>query len=349
MRSAFAQATTSNAGQRAAEQISISVDGLQAKLDGWVDGFFALLPNIAVAAVVLGVFWVFGGLTRRSFNRWAVAHQRENLGEVLGGFLRLALIIAGGLLATTIVLPSLNPGDLVAGLGVGSVAIGFAFKDILQNWLAGVLLLLRQPFRPGDQIVINGFEGTVDHIEARVTAIRTYDSRMVLVPNSDVYTNAVVVNTAFAKSRSQYDVGIGYGDDIRAARGIILDAIGGLESVEADPAPEVLVTDLAASQVVLRVFWWSDPRRYDRVHTSSRVVEAIKYALDEAGIDMPFETQVHLLHDQTDELDGRRGKQREGWPAPRGAAPRPRFEALSRQDRPEAGRGERAGGANAAD
>ncbi|MXP62145.1 mechanosensitive ion channel family protein [Roseomonas sp. M0104] len=334
MPDAFAQALPSGAGSSAAEQISASVDGLQAKLEGWLDGLIVLLPNIIVAALVLGLFWLFGSITQRSFNHWAVARRRENLGAVLGGFLKLALIIAGGLLAITIVLPSLNPGDLVAGLGVGSVAIGFAFKDILQNWLAGVLILLRQPFRPGDQIVINGFEGTVEHVEARVTAIRTYDSRMVLVPNSDVYTNAVLVNTAFAKSRSQFDVGIGYGDDIRTARGVILKAIHGLEGVEAEPAPEVLVQDLAAYQVALRIFWWSDPRRHDRIHTRSRVVEAVKYALDGAGIDMPFETQVHLLHDQTDELDGRRGKQREGWPAPSGQTQRPRFEALRPEARP---------------
>ena len=210
------------------------------------------------------------------------------------------------------------------GLGFGSVAVGFAFKDILQNWLAGVLILLRQPFRPGDQIVVEGYEGLVDHIETRVTAIRTYDGRLALIPNSDVYANAVIVNTAFDKRRSQYDVGIGYGDNTDQAKSVILAAVKSVEGVESDPAPDVLIVDLAASWVTLRPRWWTNSRRADVVQVKSRIVEAIKAALDDAGIDMPFETVVQLFHDQTDEMDGVRGAQREGWPKPKDADARPR-------------------------
>ena len=238
--------------------------------------------------------------------------------------MKAAVIAAGALLALTIVLPSVKPVDLLAGLGIGSVAIGFAFKDILQNWLAGVLILLRQPFRTGDQIVVNGYEGSVDHIETRVTAIRTYDGRMVLIPNSDVYTNAVIVNTAFEKRRSQYDVGIGYGDNTAKAKEVMLAAVKSVEGVEKDPAPEVLVVDLAASWVTLRPRWWTNSLRTDVVHVQSRVIEAIKTALDKHGIDMPFETVVQLFHDQTEETDGLRGDQREGWPKVADADTRPR-------------------------
>lgn len=103
---------------------------------------------------------------------------------------------------------------LFVGLGVSSVAIGFAFKDILQNGLAGLLILLRQPVEVGDQIVINSFEGTVERIETRATIIRTYDGQRVVVPNGDSYTKAVQVKTANDKRRSQYDMGLGYGDGI---------------------------------------------------------------------------------------------------------------------------------------
>ena len=82
-------------------------------------------------------------------------------------------------------------------LGIGSVAIGFAFRDILQNFLAGILLLVTQPFRIGDQIVASNYEGTVEDIQTRATFIRTYDGRHVVVPNADLFTDTVVVNTAF--------------------------------------------------------------------------------------------------------------------------------------------------------
>ena len=124
---------------------------------------------------------------------------------------------AAALVACVIVFPSVNPADALATLGIGSVAVGFAFKDILQNLFAGVLLLLRRPFRRGDQIVVKDYEGTVEHIESRATHIKTYDGRRVIIPNSDIYTSPVTVNTAFPIRRDQFDVGIGYGDDVDLA------------------------------------------------------------------------------------------------------------------------------------
>jgi len=216
-----------------------------------------------------------------------------------------------------IIFPSIKPADLLSTLGIGSIAIGFAFKDILQNWLAGLLILIRQPFTTGDQIVVSGYEGTVQHIEARATLIKTYDGRLVVIPNADVYSKAVTVNTAFEKRRSEYAFGIGYGDDIGRATQVILGALATVEGVEKDPAPDVLPWELGASSVDIKVRWWTDSRRSNVVLVRSRVVGALKTALSEAGIDLPFPTQTVLLHDQTEEADGDRARQREGWPAPK--------------------------------
>ncbi len=344
----YAQAATTDADPTAvlatapdtvAEAVPIDPAFIYAKIESWVVGFQRLLPNIAVALVILLIFVLVAWIVRRSFNAWATRHDRANLGDVLGSFLRWIIILAGLLVAMTIVIPSLRPGDLIAGLGIGSVAIGFAFKDILQNWLAGLLLLIRQPFRPGDQIVVSGYEGTVRRVETRATIIQTYDGRRVIVPNADVYSSAVVVNTAHATRRSEYDVGIGYGDSIDGARSVILAALAEIDGIEGKPAPEVLVWDLGASSVLLRVRWWTHSIRTDVVHVRAAVLEAVKKALDKAGIDMPFETQVLLWHDQTEDLDGKRGKQREGWPTrPDGEQPRPARtvadpQAADREDR----------------
>ncbi|WAJ29554.1 mechanosensitive ion channel family protein [Antarcticirhabdus aurantiaca] len=296
------------------EAVRVDPAFVLSKVETWIVGFQRLLPNILVAlvlfAVVFGIAWV----VERSFRRWADKHDRSNLGAVLGSFVKWVILLVGGLLALTIVIPSLNPGDLIAGLGIGSVAIGFAFKDILQNWLAGLLILIQRPFGVGDQIVVNGYEGTVEWIETRATIIAMYDGRRVIIPNADVYSNAVTVNTARPTRRSQYDVGIGYGDDVEAARAAILDAMRSVHGIEADPKPEVLVWDLAGSSVNLRVRWWTNSKRTSVVHVQAAVLEAIKGALDSVGIDMPYPTQVVLFHDQTEETDGIRGEQREGWP-----------------------------------
>ncbi|MEP6889727.1 MAG: mechanosensitive ion channel domain-containing protein, partial [Nitrospirota bacterium] len=184
--------------QDASQTIDVEVGVLMERLESWGDGAIRLLPNIVVGVVLLALFYGLGVLARTLIQKRMAGRLRENLGEVLSGLVKWALVLLGFLLAATTVLPSLNPGDLVAGLGVSSVAIGFAFKDILQNWLAGLLILLRQPFAVHDQIEVNGYEGTVERIETRATIIKTYDGQRIVIPNSHIYTNAVLVKTAHA-------------------------------------------------------------------------------------------------------------------------------------------------------
>lgn len=182
---------------------------------------------------------------------------------------------------------------------MSSVAIGFAFKDIPQNWLAGVLLLIRQPFEVGDTIIVGSYEGSVEKIESRATIFRTYDGRKVVIPNADLYTDVVTVLTAYDFRRSEMDFGIGYSDDIDQAQQLILDTMSGLEGVELDPAPQVLPWSLDASWITLRARWWTSSKGGALLSTRSLVMKSVKKALDAAGIDIPFDTQVHLIKDTT--------------------------------------------------
>ncbi len=304
-----------SSNQDVPQEIDVDPGMIFEKLDSWVDGFIRLLPNIGVALLVILIFYgvgrVVGGIVRKS----ASSRDRKNLGEMLGSLIKYTIIITGVMLGLTVVVPSLNPGDLVAGLGVSSVAIGFAFKDILQNWLAGLLILIRQPFEIKDQIVVNDYEGSVEKIETRATIIKTYSGERIVIPNSEIYTNAVKVNTAHDSRRSQYDIGIGYGDDMEEAVKVLKKALTGIEGLDADKEVEVLPWDLAASWVTLRVRWWTKSQRSAVVKARVKVISAIKSALDKAKIDMPYETQVQLFHDQTETVDGNREAQREGWPA----------------------------------
>ena len=205
------------------------------------------------------------------------------------------------------------------------MAVGFAFRDILQNFLAGILILITEPFTLHDQIIFKDFEGTVEKIQTRATTIKTYDGRRIVIPNAELFTNSVTVNTAFDNRRLQYDIGIGYGDDIEAAKKIILDVLRNTEDVLLDPSPEALVVDLAASTINIRARWWiNPPRRADALDTQDRVLTAINNQLVAQGIDLPYPTQQILFHDQTEETDGDRTRQREGWPAALKNNPQPR-------------------------
>ena len=295
-------------------EIDVSAASVWETLDNMVDTVVERLPFIVAGIVVFIAFYLLGMVVRRVIRKSTDKGTSDNLGRVLGRLAQWALIFLGLILAVAVIAPTITPGKLLASLGVGGVAIGFAFKDILQNFMAGLLILMREPFVIGDQIVSGDYEGTVESIETRATIIKTYDGRRVVIPNSQIYTNPVVVNTAHEYRRSQYDVGIGYGDDLREAAKVMLSTVKKVDGVLSDPAPEVLVVDLAGSSVNLRVRWWTKPERKSVINIQNEVLSAVKEALDDAYVDMPYPTQVVLLHDQTEETDGDRTRQREGWP-----------------------------------
>lgn len=303
-------------------EISLAWD----KVQGMINGFIILIPSIVLALIVFTIFlFVARGIKKLVKRVTSNRRHARNLGLVLGRLAQGATVLIGLFIALSIVIPSLKAGDLVQLLGISGVAIGFAFRDILQNFLAGILILLTEPFQINDQIVFKNFEGTVENIETRATTIKTYDGRRIVIPNSELFTNSIQVNTAFDCRRVQYDVGIGYGDDIDRAKQLILEAMHETQGVLKEPAPDALVVDLAGSSVNIRARWWiKPPRRADELYVQDRVLTAIKNKLTAHGIDLPFPTQQILFHDQTEETDGDRSRQREGWPAGKSEVPKPR-------------------------
>lgn len=299
-------------------------DALRA-LNGMVDGFVRRLPYLVAAVVVFCLFVFIARVTAGVIHRFADKRRKHrNLGYVLSRLSQGAIILLGLMIALVISIPSFQPGQLIQVLGLSTVAIGFAFRDVLQNFLAGIVILLTEPFRIGDQIKIDDFYGIVEDIQTRATNIRTFDRRRIVIPNSEFFTKSVVVMTAFKKRRIEHLVGIGYGDDIETAKRVILEILHGLEGVLDDPAPDVKVSDLAGSSVNLAVRWWISPsERTEEIDSRDKVLGAVKAALLAHGIDLPYSTHTVLFHDQTDQTDGDRSRQREGWPAGKGGAPKP--------------------------
>ncbi len=269
-------------------------DGLTLAMDtvhNWGLEFYERLPNLIAA---LGLFvlifilaYVVGKIVRASFKR----QQREDLGFLLADFAFWTLILFGILLTVTVIFPSIKPVDMFASLGLGSLAIGFAFKDILQNWFSGLLILLRMPFRRGDQVKIGDAEGTVNRIEPRATIIRTYDGRDMVIPNTTVYTSLIEVNTSHELRRTEIDFTVGYAYDIRKMTTIIQNALAQVEEILQDPPPQVLCWSLGSTSLEMKVRWWINSERSAEVISRSRAVQAMKEAFDANDID-PTDPQL---------------------------------------------------------
>ncbi len=263
-----------------------------------INGFFARLPLIGVGIIVFLIFLAIAyGSKKLIYTASVKARIDSMLASLISRIGHIIIILLGLFVAATVIFPGINAGDLFAGLGIGSVALGFAFKDILQNLFAGFLILLYRPFKLGDQIKIDDFEGAVEEITIRATKIKTYDGERVVIPNSDLYMKAVLVRTAFQSRRSKLTVGIGYSDDHEKAREVLLDALKKTEGVLEKPEPDVNVYELADSSVNMRLIYWTKPTQSEVRKTLDRVISAVKLALNEAGIEIPSPQTVFTMTD----------------------------------------------------
>ncbi len=204
----------------------------------------------------------------------------------------------GIIIACVIVFPGLRLGDIIATLGLSSVAIGFAFQDISKNFLAGILLLLQQPFKIGDQIVIGNYEGTVEQVDIRTTQIHTYTGEKVLLPNSTVFTSAVLVRTAFESRRTDLSVGVDYNTPLPKASQILEKTISLVEGVLAEPAPEIDLVSFSDSSIDFIVRYWTLPQQKQVRHVKTRAITNIKKALDNANIVIPYPIRTLYFYNQ---------------------------------------------------
>lgn len=286
----------------AAEPVTTDVLTYQSIIDSAneiVVGFVERIPYFVASIIVILIFWFLSIVFKKVVYKLLGSRSRhQNLVKVfqrVGGAL---IIFIGFMIAMVIAVPGFTPAKLIGALGIGSVAIGFAFKDIFQNLLSGILLLISEPFRIGDQIVSGDYEGTVEDIKIRATTIKTYDGRQVVIPNSDLYTSALTVNTAYKQRRLQVAVGIGYEDDIEAAKAEILQALDKVESVSKKAQPSVIATGFGDSTIDLMVRWFiEDGTQANKVTSIHQVIVEIKSALDAAGVNIPFPIRTIALSD----------------------------------------------------
>lgn len=263
--------------------------GVETAFARLLESAIVVIPRALAALLVLALFWALASgvrWTMRIIFRHLISDLTvENLIQQIAYYTVWAL---GLLVAATAY--GLDPQTAATGLGLTSLALGFAMKDVLSNFVSGLLILTLRPFELGDQIVIGETEGTVERIELRATMIRTYDGRMVSVPNSETFTSRITNNTASPVRRAAVELELDYAADFRAALQCLADTASRDEAVLPTPAPSVAVQDLHNDTVRLRLQFWTDSRRSSHVATLSRIRLAVVESLREQKIALPDPT-----------------------------------------------------------
>jgi small conductance mechanosensitive channel len=251
------------------------------------ESFLEAMPRVGVALVIILIGYGLSRLLRWVLHLWLQRKRTASFARVMSKLAGWMLFGVAALSATAAAFPSVKPVDLLAGLGFFSVAVGFAFQDILENTLSGVLLLFRQPFEAGDQIEVQDEAGTVEAITIRETRIKTFDGQLVLIPNRDVYKNVIRVQTHYPVRRLTFVVGIAYEADARRACAVTVDALGRVEGVASEPRPEALVAELGVSTINIEARLWCEPRQHETRQVLDEAIKTVKEALDDAGIELP--------------------------------------------------------------
>lgn len=267
-----------------------------------------VVPRAIAAVLVIALFWLLAaavrwllrGVFRRVINDLTV----ENL-------IKQAMYYAIWALGLIVAVDALGfqPQTVVTGLGLTGLALGFALKDIISNFVSGLLLLALRPFELGDQIVVGDTEGAVERIRLRATDIRTYDGRLVLVPNAEIFTSRVTNNTASPMRRATVQLYLGYDTDLPRAIEVLRTAARETEGVLAESPVAVRVRELGQADLGLELQFWTDSRRSDFTATQAAVRAALLAALRDAEIPLP-DPDVRVLVPRHPEqwravLDGR--------------------------------------------
>ncbi|MBE9223903.1 mechanosensitive ion channel family protein [Phormidium sp. LEGE 05292] len=257
------------------------------------------LPAFLAAIIVLCLTNYVANLVREIVKKIGVrAVKSLSLRSLFIQTSYVTVWVIGILVASVIVFPDLRLGDLIGLLGLSSVAFGFAFQDIFKNFLAGILLLLQEPFRIGDQIIVQDYEGTVQDIAIRSTQIVTYQGEIVVIPNAVLFTNPVQVLTAQRQRRTDLQIGIDYNTDLRSAIDVLLQAVLDIEGVLAEPKPEVDGIGFGESSIDFVVRYWTLPQKIHVRRTRTKVIIALKEACDKAGINIPYPIRTLYYNDQ---------------------------------------------------
>lgn len=249
-------------------------------------------PLIALGLLLLGATWfVAKWSTMVARTLFSTQFKSQLLRDVAARAIAIPVFLLGLYVVLRISGLTRLAMTVLGGTGLVGLVVGFAFRDIAENFLASVLISIQHPFARGDWIQVEGYEGYVQSVNTRSTLLMTLDGNYVQIPNATIYKSTITNYTANPNSRFEINVGIGYDDSIEQAQSAALETIKAHPAVIARPEPTVLVESLGASTVNLRIFFWVNIEQHSHLKVRSAVTRQIKVAFDKAGISMPDEAR----------------------------------------------------------
>lgn len=276
-----------------------SVFGNSMKLVGdrivqWIEGFIINIPNLLLAAALIAAFVI---LSRVAYN---LVHSKSvklgiknsNLTSLFATTLQVGVLLLGIFLALSVIHLEKTVVSILAGLGIMGIALGFAFQDIASNFMSGLLLAFRSPFRVGDVIEVDGVSGTVSALKLRDTELITFEGQKIFVPNKDVIGNKLKNFSIHQPRRVDLDFGIDYSASIEEAKKLLLNVARKESEVLTEPSPSCVCVELGASSINLKLKVWVKYPGTDVVEVKDRLYVQGKQALDQAKIGIPFATRT---------------------------------------------------------
>ncbi len=269
---------------------------LREQLNDMARGFVETLPNLAIALFIVFLTWIVARFGARISDMIVGRTEiRASLKNLIDTLVKLGIWVLGLFAAAVVVVPDLTPASLLAGLGIGAVAIGFAFQDIFENFLAGVLIMLREKMRIGDVIECEGITGKVEYITLRETHVRKLSGELTVVPNSILFKNPVEILTDIEQRRHEVVVGVSYDTHLDHAADVIRRAVEDIDEVLVSKGVDIFAQEFNSSSVDFLVRWWAGASPRAGWESKDKVVRAIKSAFDEAGIEIPFPYVTHTF------------------------------------------------------
>jgi small-conductance mechanosensitive channel len=261
----------------------------------------AFLPLLLVALAVFLVFWFAGKLLTRSTSLFRKLAPNPFIEALIEQVIRLGFIVAGLVAAMSILGATALLGSVLGAAGLFGLAIGFAVRDTIENYIASILLSIRQPFAPNDHVIIEGYEGKITVLNSRATVITTLDGNEVRIPNATVYKANITNFSRSPERRFEFEIGIGYENDLTCALALALSTAKGVAGVLQEPGPFVIVDRLDAYAIAIKVFGWADQVKSDYAKVKSETIRQVKEAFQAAGISIPEPIQnVRRIADTAD-------------------------------------------------
>ncbi|MGD9664737.1 MAG: mechanosensitive ion channel domain-containing protein [Novosphingobium sp.] len=270
-------------------QRDVSVSGTQAvdTLADRIDGFVKLLPLAGVALAIWAVIAGIGYLVAGVGNVWHRLAPNSFLADLIASAIRFVAVLAGLVIALDILGATALLGAVLGGAGLVGIALGFAMRDTIENYVASLMLSLRQPFRANDWVLIDNHEGRVIRLTSRATVLMTLDGNHLRIPNSTVFKAVILNYTRNPQRRFEFTLGIDADDDPNAARLLGQETLGSLDFVLDDPPPEARIVEVGDSNIVICFLGWIDQQEADWHKARSRAIAAVKAALEHGGFALP--------------------------------------------------------------